>query len=506
MSILRFAFSLAAAIVLTRSASALTLDAFIDDGLISSTSTVGATKVLHLPTSHAIGGGRSLSATKSGPGTGVSRLEIVDSSIGYTQGAHAGFASVVWDGDTDPSTIKPNGLGAIDLTQDLGTAFKIGLMFFDYPSNQPVQLQLRLYDASTSDGSRFSEIAITLDQFYADVSPFYITVPFTMFATPGSSTVPAPSGTSFATTTTIGSGGAVDITRVGAISLSFRGDLNARAPDIILAPFLTNGRCSSVPDATGRAIDECSVCHESADSHKGKDRCGICRAGPAGYSYESNKIQDGCALCPGEPFFRFPTGTFDKCGTCLNAPAPYSYIDYRDVCGVCNGKTIRIEDCTVGINGCPLVKPTLKILNFEKSLVEKAGRLRGRYEADVRRAKTRKCGISFTSSTKRIGSAYKAIAKSAQTIFRRGIEVCSGKCVTVSYADEVRALAPEFRILETEAASAAKQVKKCYKSLGISTLPAPSRGGATASTINAVRSELNTLIRECSKTDVCKQK
>ena len=50
---------------------------------------------------------------------------------------------------TSPPTITPNGLGAIDLTQDAGTAFKIGLEFFDYPSNQRVQLKLRLYDATT---------------------------------------------------------------------------------------------------------------------------------------------------------------------------------------------------------------------------------------------------------------------------------------------------------------------------------------------------------------------
>jgi hypothetical protein len=108
MSIFRFAFSLAAALILTRSACALSLDAFVDDGSVSSTSTVGATRNIYLSSSHAIGGGRSLSATKSGPGTGVSRLEVVDSSLGYTQGAHAGFGSVVWDGNTDPSTITKN--------------------------------------------------------------------------------------------------------------------------------------------------------------------------------------------------------------------------------------------------------------------------------------------------------------------------------------------------------------------------------------------------------------
>ncbi len=102
MSFLRFALSFAATLFLAKPVMGLTLDAFIDDGSVSSTSAVGTTKTVHIPSSKAIGGGRSLAATKSGAGTGISRLEIVDTSIGYTQGAHIGFASVVWDGDTDP--------------------------------------------------------------------------------------------------------------------------------------------------------------------------------------------------------------------------------------------------------------------------------------------------------------------------------------------------------------------------------------------------------------------
>ena len=505
MSFLRFALSLAATLFLAKPAMGLTLDAFIDDGSVSSTSAVGTTKTVHIPSSKAIGGGRSLAATKSGSGTGISRLEIVDTSIGYTQGAHTGFASVVWDGDTDPSTVRPNGLGSVDLTQDEGTAFKLGLMFFDYPSNQPVQLKLRLYDSRFSDGSRFSEVSITLDQFFGEAEPFYITLPYSLFGSAASSSVPAPLGSTFNTTTTIGPNGAVDVTQVGAIALSFRGDLNARAPDIILAPFITNGRCSAVPEATGRAIDECSVCHESVNAKKGRDRCGICLAGPSGYSYESNSIQDGCGLCPGEISYQLPGGIVDTCGTCLNAPAPYTYVDRRDICGVCDGATKKVENCTVGINGCPLVKPPQKILNFESSLVEKANRLRSRYNADVRRAKLKKCQIAFKASSKRVARAFATITKSAQTIFRQGIEVCKGSCVTVSYANDVKALAPQFNALETEATLAAQHVQKCYKALGINKDPS-NRPGETARTIGAVRAGLNNLIRECTKTNVCKNK
>jgi len=503
MPLVQLAISFLITLLSVAPASALTLDAFLDDGSVSSTSTVGATRTLHIPSNRAVGGGRSFSATKSGSGTGVSRLEVVDSSLGYTQGAHAGHASVTWDGDTDPTTVKPNGLGSIDLTQDAGTAVKIGLLFFDYPSNQSVVLTLRLYDASTPNGSKYSEVSVTLNQYYGGPDVFYITVPYTMFAAAGNSSVPAPLGLTFPATTTIGAGGAVNVTKVGAITLSFRGDLNARAPDIILAPIVTNGTCSATPDSSGKAIDECSVCHESPDAHKGTDRCGICLAGPTGYSYVANKSFDSCGLCPGETFYQYPTGVTDKCGSCLGGPTPYTYVDRRDICGVCDGKTTRKQDCTVGVNGCPLVKPTAKILGFEKSLIEKAALLRTRYQADVRRAQVHKCGIAFGPSNKRLARAFNQIKASAESVFRRGVEVCQGSCVTVSYANDVEALTPQFKTLETEASWAAQQVKRCYMKFRI---PNGSTNGAdsTSRTVATVRTGLNNLIRECRNTSVCK--
>ena len=360
-----------------------------------------------------------------------------------------------------------------------------------------------MYDSSKTDGSKYSEVSITLDQFYGEPQTFYITVPYTMFATAGNSSVPAPLGLTFPTTTTLGPSGAVDVTNVGAISLSFRGDLNARAPDIILAPFVTNGKCSATPDASGKAIDECSVCHESPDVNKGKDRCGICLAGPSGYSYDSNKSFDSCGLCPGEAFYQYPTGAIDKCGSCLGGPAPYTYVDRRDVCGVCDGTTTKKKDCTVGVNGCPLVKPTAKILGFEKSLVEKATLLRARYQADVRRAQVHKCGISVGAANKRVATAFNRIKTKAEAVFRQGVEVCQGSCVTVSYANDVEALSPQFKVLETDASRIAQQVKNCYKKFGIPR-GAGSAGSSTSQTVANVRTGLTNLIEECRKTDVCK--
>ena len=149
------------------------------------------------------------------------------------------------------------------------------------------------------------------------------------------------------------------------------------------------------------------------------------------------------------------------------------------------------------------MKPTKKILSFERSLGEKAVRLRDRYNSDVRRAKAKSCGIQFKAASRRVSRAYSTIIKNAQTIFRQGIEVCKGSCVTISYANDVKALAPQFTILENEASLAAQKVQACYKNLGINKDPSGAPG-ETARTINSVRAGLNNLIRQCSKTNVCK--
>jgi len=49
-------------------AQALTIDTFQDSGLLSSSTSVGVTRTLHMPASGAVGGGRSFLATKTGTG------------------------------------------------------------------------------------------------------------------------------------------------------------------------------------------------------------------------------------------------------------------------------------------------------------------------------------------------------------------------------------------------------------------------------------------------------
>lgn len=468
---------------------ALTIDHFQDDGMVSSTTTAGTSRSVYVASSRALGGGRSLTATKGGAGSGVSRLEIVDSTLGYTQGAHSGLGVVTWDGDSDPSTLSPTGLGGVDLTQDDGSAFELGLQFFDYPFNSPIQVVLRIYDASTASGTKYSEVTILVDQYFDGPGTFMMTLPFSSFASAGSSTIPAPGGGSFATLASLGSSGGVDLRNVGAITLTFNGMNNSKAPDVIVSPFRTNGRCVSAPNSSGKVLDECSLCLEDPNAGKGKNRCGVCYHGRSGYSYEANKLIDGCELCPGEQHYKFPLGDTDICGACLSGPTPYQYVD-------------KTRTCDVSSSGCMRVAPTKEIRGFEKDLLKKAQVLTGRFIEDSKRYLAKGCGADIALADQLVGDAYKVIVEKGREIFRRGVLVCGSSCVTISFAEEVKALTPQFAVIEKETGRMAKKVQQCYRRLGVTAVP--TRGGAgAAGTIASVRDGLSALLRNCQKSKVC---
>lgn len=468
---------------------ALTIDYFQDDGMVSSSATAGTTRSLYMPSSGALGGGRSLTATKGGAGSGVSRLEIVDSTLGYTQGAHSGLGVVSWDGNSDATTLSPQGLGGLDLTQDDGSSFELGLQFFDYPVSSPIQVVLKVYDASTANGSKYSELTIVIDQYFDGPGSFMMSLPFSTFAVAGAGTIAAPGGTTFGTITAVGPSGPADMRKVGAITLTFNGMNNAKAPDVIVTPFRTNGRCVSTPNLQGKVLDDCSLCLEDPNANKGKNRCGVCYYGRAGYSYESNKLIDGCQLCPGERRYKFPSGSTDICGVCLRGPAPYKYVD-------------KTRSCEISSNNCARVDPTKEILGFENDLLKKAEILKQRFIDDSKRYMAKGCGTDIALADQQVGDAYQVIAAKGRDVFRRGVLVCGSSCVTVSFADEVKALTPQFKIMERQTGRMAKKVQQCYRRLGV--IGAPTRGGAgAASTIAGVRNGLSSLLRKCEKSKIC---
>lgn len=468
---------------------AITIDKFQNDATLSSGSTSGATREGNFVSSSALGGGRSFTVTKGGAGSGVSRLEVVDSTLGYTQGAHAGLGQVAWDGNTDASTVTPNGLGGVDLTQDGGTSFHVGLQFFDYPFNSPIRLILKVFDAAQANGSKFSEVTVVINTYYDGPGVFMMEIPFALLSAAGSGSIQAPNGATFGTTTSVGGSGAVDMKNVGAITLTFNGMANSKAPDVILSPFKTNGSCSAVPNSARTVFDSCAVCLDDKNANKGLDRCGACYYGPSGGGSVLTKISDDCGLCPSETNYTFPTGAKDLCGTCLSGPPSYVYTD-------------RTATCDVAIEGCTRVRPTRQIRGFEKQLLKKADTLKQRFIDDTRRFTVKSCAGDFSVADALVGNSYEIIASKGREIFRRGVLVCGNSCVTVSFAEEVSRLAPNFKTLEREAARMAKRTRQCYQELGVSNPDAHGRNGL-ASTIAEVRNGLSNLLRECKKSRVC---
>lgn len=488
-------------------AHAITLDTFgeaPEDGVQLSSNIPGTTRSQHFPSPNGIGGGRSLSVIKIGSTFGSTEIGIYSSFLGYTQGAHAGIGTVTWDGDTNHQTLNPVGLGEIDLREDGGSAFVMNLLFFDSPlANQPIELALRLYDGRFGGGSRFAEVTITINQGWAGPDSFPLVIPFTLFETPGAGSIGAPNGLTFPTTTVFGDAEPPSLRHVGAVRLAFNPRiLSTPALDVTLGSLTTNGRCTAIPSIGGTVVDECGVCLDDPAANQGKDRCNVCLAGPPGYSYAANKAFDGCDLCPGETSYSFPAGVKDECGTCLNGPAPFNYEDLRDVCGVCNGTATDPATCQDN-STCVTAQPTTQIRSFERRLLEKATTLRARFLGDLNRWKRKKCGVGFGPLERRVQRSFDKIVRQGRSIFTQGIRVCGGSCVTVSYANEVAALTPEFKMLEEMTSRGARMVQRCYQRRGI-TSAGSSSGQTTRQTIAEVRKGLSVLINECKSSRVCR--
>jgi hypothetical protein len=173
----------------------------------------------------------------------------------------------------------------------------------------------------------------------------------------------------------------------------------------------------------------------------------------------------------------------------VSGPPSYTYVDNTAVCDAQK-------------NSCSFVAPTNQIRSFETELLKKADMLTNRFVADVQRFVDPKCPGSTVSADNRVTAAYRAIKTKGTEVFGKGVEVCGASCVTVSFAEDVKALEPQFRILSREVAATAQRVQSCYRKLGVSMRPA--KGGTRASqTIAGVQQGLTKLIKDCQKTKVC---
>lgn len=477
--------------------TAITLDSFEEADSISlpSGAAAGAAKTAHFSAAGTIGGGHTLTLSKTSSGAGSNALEIFDSTILFNLGSHSGSGMIVWDGDSDASTINPHGLGGIDLTEDGSSAFLLRVVSFDLAFGQPVDLVLRAYEFGNAD---YSQVTVRLDQAWPPLNKsgeeLLIPVPFSLFQSAGISLIQASHGITVQATAVIGpSGQPANISSIGALSLIFRG----YSSDLTLKALMTNGNCDAAPSVASSVFDECGVCRSDPHAGAGADRCGVCLFGSPGYSYQDHKAFDECGQCPGEIGYNFPSGARDSCGICLNGPPPYTYSDVRDACGECGGSAVSVSQC------CTVVAPTSQIRDFENRLLEKAALLRKRFLSDVDRWNRHACPGSPRGAVRRVSKAFSVIAVEGKSIFQRGISVCGDSCVTVSFAARVSALQPQFAILEQETIATALKVKQCYAQKRV--IRAPGTSSSASKTIQDVRQGLQTLIKECRRSRVCKE-
>jgi hypothetical protein len=432
-------------------AKAITVDEFqVDDGVLSST-TPNIPSSIRTASSRALGGGRKLTVIKTGSGTGRTTMDTETEILGITMGDHPGFASIIWDGDaTSASSLKANGLGSIDLTQDGSSAFVFELRSFDYPSDATITI--RIYDPSLPNGTKFSQVAIVINQQILPANAFQMSVPFSLFTTSGNSTIPAPGGSTFSTTTTFSAGGASP-TAVGALAMMFDGN----AADLTLTAVSTNGSCTALPNSSGSVFDECGVCLDSVDANQGKDLCGVCFKGPPGYNYDANKVFDGCGLCPTQTNYEFPAGKKDSCGVCLSGQPPYQYKDpkddcglcpsapnyqkSKDPCGVCGGDGSSCADCTGTPNGSAKIDQCGVCAGNGTTCLDCAGQPFGSAALDA-------CGVCGGNGTSCLDC--NGVANGSSTVDACGVcggtatttESCVGlinSCITVAATDEVKA-------------------------------------------------------------------
>lgn len=198
-------------------------------------------------------------------------------------------------------------------------------------------------------------------------------------------------------------------------------------------------------------------------------------------------IVDSCGLCNGDG---------KSCRDCSGTPFGNLKLD---ACNECGGTITDPANCNV-INKCITVEASVEILAYEQRLIKQAKTLVKKFSEEDKRNKKNKCGITTTTSKESVNSAYQTIKEAGKDIFSQGVEICGNNCITVSYADQVLKLIPEFKVIESKTTSLAKQVQACYKRKRIRT---DQKIPGVKTTVKVVQSELKKLIKDCQDKEVC---
>jgi hypothetical protein len=173
----------------------------------------------------------------------------------------------------------------------------------------------------------------------------------------------------------------------------------------------------------------------------------------------------------------------------------------KDSCGVCGGKDFASPpNCSItDPNSCVEVAAPPEIGAFKRRFATNARLLYQRLVQEAKRAQLYRCPIDTTKALQLGREELNFLLTQNQEIFNEGkIRVCGDTCVTVAYAERLRALRPTVRKLSNRALKMAKQVADCINPKGRPREGSRSPDGA-GQTVQGVDKELRKLIDECRK-------
>ncbi len=294
-------------------------------------------------------------------------------------------------------------------------------------------------------------------------------------------------------------------------------------------------RCAEQKDCAGvmggkSVVDDCGVCDGKnaskgcdnvCNSGKTIDSCNVCGGGitdptkcpvPDCNGVMGGKaVIDDCGICNGKNEAKgcdnvcFSGMTLDECKVCggNNSDRGCDNICFSnkqtDACGVCGGSILDATQC-ISVNNCIIVEPTPEILAFEKRFQKLSKGLFKRIKDDGKRDAQYSCGVKSAKTIKEAKTIITELNQAALTIFTKGITVCGDSCVTLSFAEEVKKHQKKLNKLSKLATSLANKVKACYD---LKQVKRDVKSGYVQDVVSQSKKELNSLIKDCSNTEVC---